>query len=289
MSLWNCRGFKEPSQWLSDIPDALDIILLSETWQETGSTLPDFPGYHTISLPRPYRHERGRRASGGIAAFISAALFPHVSVHHTDALRGIMWLRITDIHDAPDLYICLVYMPPEHSTAHSMHADHSVIEALRDTTASVQASHGHVVTARDLNARTATLPDHDDFSHLPTCVQDLSCTTSTRLEEPRANKDGHTNNYGRTLLDLCKQADLAILNGCAPGDPTGTVMCRTPKGSSTVDHFIASHQMLHQALNLTVHDLIPGSDHCPVQLRLVIGEVAAAITQPHTLAPPKFR
>jgi hypothetical protein len=31
------------------------------------------------------------------------------------ALREVLWLRITDIHDAPDCYLCLEYMPRQSS------------------------------------------------------------------------------------------------------------------------------------------------------------------------------
>ncbi|CAL5223095.1 g5556 [Coccomyxa viridis] len=64
-----------------------------------------------------------------------------------------------------------------------------------------------------------------DWLRTPRLSWDPSCTTN-RLE-PRANEDGRTNNYGKALVDLCKQADLAILNGRAPGDSTGKADPRT--------------------------------------------------------------
>ena len=156
------------------------------------------------------------------------------------------------------------------------------------TTAAVQALHGQTIIAGDLNARTASLPDHADYSHVFSTVQGLSYSSTATLTD-RANEDGHTDKFGRVLVEFYIQADIAILNGRTSGDPTGKVTCKTPKGSSTVDYFLASHDILHRPLHLTVHGPVPGSDHCPLQLNLDIGRFAAAVPHaPKGPAPMKF-
>ena len=59
----------------------------------------------------------------------------------------------------------------------------------------------------------------------------LPCSSTTTLTD-RASEDGHTNKFGRALVEFCIQADIAILNGRTSSDPTGKVTCKAPKGST---------------------------------------------------------
>ena len=62
----------------------------------------------------------------------------------------------------------------------------------------------------------------------------------------------HVNEHGNCLLDICKTGDLQTLNGRSRGDSFGKITYHSPKGISTVDYFIVSHNMLNLVENVIV-------------------------------------
>lgn len=66
---------------------------------------------------------------------------------------------------------------------------------------------------------------------------------------------------------MCQDACLLILNGRAAGDALGHFTCHTHMGSSLVDYFVASPDLLDLAPHLLVAILSPDSDHYPLRLK----------------------
>ena len=58
------------------------------------------------------------------------------------------------------------------------------------------------------------------------------------------------------------------INGRTLGDLTGRYTCHTPRGSSTVDYFIANRSLSHFIHSMKVHDLSILSDHCLISVNL---------------------
>ena len=58
------------------------------------------------------------------------------------------------------------------------------------------------------------------------------------------------------------------MNGRTPGNGSGCFTCHTSKGKSMVEYFLASTQLMHAATALSVKQLPPESDHCPLTLSL---------------------
>ena len=58
------------------------------------------------------------------------------------------------------------------------------------------------------------------------------------------------------------------MNGRAPGNRSGSFTCHTSKGKSVVEYFLASTQLMHAAAFLSVQQLPPEPDHCPLTLSL---------------------
>ena len=75
---------------------------------------------------------------------------------------------------------------------------------------------------------------------------------------------------GRWLLEKCIDNQLFILNGRTLGDLLiiGQFTCHTPRGSSTVDYFIASRTLSNCIHSMTVHDLSIFSDHCMISTKI---------------------
>ena len=54
----------------------------------------------------------------------------------------------------------------------------------------------------------------------------------------RANQDDFVNDFGKTLIDLCRMCELRIINGRKLGDSGGKKTCHRWNGSSTVDYML---------------------------------------------------
>ena len=91
------------------------------------------------------------------------------------------------------------------------------------------------------------------------------------------------NEHGKSLLEICKTCDLRIVNGRTSGDSFGRITCRSPKGISTVDYFIVSHEMLNLIGNFLVKEPTIFSDHsqliCWLNLFLPISAESRLINQ----------
>ena len=56
------------------------------------------------------------------------------------------------------------------------------------------------------------------------------------------------NQAGRWLIEKCVDNQFYILNGRTLGDFTGQFTCHTPRGSSTIDYFIASRSLFNLSI-----------------------------------------
>ena len=52
---------------------------------------------------------------------------------------------------------------------------------------------------------------------------------------PRNSEDNIINNFGRSLLTLCQELDIYIVNGRVDGDYTGKYTYITDNGASLID------------------------------------------------------
>ena len=76
------------------------------------------------------------------------------------------------------------------------------------------------------------------------------------------------NQTGRWLLEKCIDNQLFILNGRTLGDLIGQFTFHTPRGSCTVDYFIASRTLSNCIHSMRVHDLSIFSDHCMISTKI---------------------
>ena len=93
---------------------------------------------------------------------------------------------------------------------------------------------GKVIIAGDLNARTGILDDFietDNSAHSP-----VDCAPLLSDVSNRKNLDGHVNNNGKSILEICKALDLRFLNGRLKGDSLGRITFNGHQGFSTVDY-----------------------------------------------------
>ncbi|MGH3055691.1 MAG: hypothetical protein ACRDL7_12010, partial [Gaiellaceae bacterium] len=159
--------------------------------------------------------------------------------------------------------------------SHRMHDSIDYFDSIAKTICEVQAAWGLVLLSGDLNSRTAALPDFDDEEcsvHMQ--VPELVPGQKHADFQQRCNMDTVVNRFGQSLLQLCKDSGLLILNGRVNGDTTGKFTCcvNTANGPtySTVDYFIASPELLNDVQALSIDQSIPAcvSDQFLVVLQL---------------------
>ena len=127
----------------------------------------------------------------------------------------------------------------------------------------------------DFNARTGKGLDfydisysvHEEFGDDPVCL--ANNLINFGMEKNRSSKDCIKNTYGNSLLEMCKNNNLFILNGRVNGDKEGMFTCRQ---SSVIDYFICNYDLLSFVFNLTVQDFssLLSDVHSPVTLTLKV-------------------
>ena len=164
-----------------------------------------------------------------------------------------------------DINFCLTYIPPQKSKLYSNIAlleNFDFFDYFSDEIRHY-AYLGDVYICGDLNSRTGSLPDFveeiglDRFVDLPDSDEQ---STSISI---RQSFDSIVNAFGHTLISLCKENDLEILNGrLEPG--RFTFMSHT--GSSVVDYFITQTSNYSKILNISINDPTEFSDHCVMEI-----------------------
>ena len=71
-------------------------------------------------------------------------------------------------------------------------------------------------------------------------------------------------NHGKRLLELCRSADLRILNGRVSGDSLGKATFHGRNGTSVVDYSICDQDLFQHVANFIVKEPSCLSDHSPI-------------------------
>jgi len=91
---------------------------------------------------------------------------------------------------------------------------------------------------------------------------------------------------------MCVQTGLRVLNGRTRGDFTGQLTCHNIHGSSIVDYFIVSEDLLKEITFFKVHSFLADlSDHCQISVMININMNNSRLdgmSGSKQLAPPKY-
>ena len=264
---WNPDGFKriwdrvDIAQYLENF----DFVLVQETWCESDIDLRNLEdklvGFKcfTESATRVSKHGR---PSGGIVVYYKEKYSKFVKRVDTGFKYGIT-LEIQGVNPSENLLMICAYLPPENSTAYQNETDGIIIlhEKLIDLK-SRYPDH-KLILAGDLNARIGSLQDFildDGVDHIP----GMGWYESDNFDIPRYAKDTVVNNFGRSLIDVCTELDLHVLNGRVHGDSPGQYTNITENGCSTVDYILVESSLYSKVQQFEVHALAE-SNHMPVQ------------------------
>ena len=87
----------------------------------------------------------------------------------------------------------------------------------------------------------------------------------------RNSFDNELNNHGKRLLEICKSADLRILNGRVSGDSLGRATFHGKTGVSVVDYVICDQNLFSHFKSFVFKMPTYLSDHSPLVTWLSIG------------------
>ena len=257
----NCHGLKEKLDCpeVLDLIESCDVFGVCETWLNEGDCRDVYiPNYKFYPLNR--KKSKGTLVRGGLGVFIKTKLKEHIKVLYDISCENHLWCKLDKkyfgYHD--DVYIGIVYIPPEYSTRErKLNIDH--FKQLKETTSKIDSD--NIVLMGDFNARTGNLDDvllaekHEEIPQMD---------FYSGIETKRVNQDPNTNKYGKRLVDYCIATKSFIANGRTLGDLQGKLTCHQPKGSSAVDYAVFSENMLPFLLSFRVLDPSTGSDHSPI-------------------------
>ena len=199
-----------------------------------------FDNFYCYSVLKNKNCQRGR-PSGGISLFIKSMFRKGIKIYEKHSTDFFVWIRLDKniFQLDEDLFLCVVYLPPEGSSSYQC-LDKDIFDSLEESTVYFDKK-GEVLLVGDFNCRTGTLCDYlkdDDHNYLNLPL--ALCPTSNEVIHNRANIDIKVNWFGKKLIDLCKATDIKILNVRTLGDVTDQCTYFGFHGSSTVDYAICS-------------------------------------------------
>lgn len=271
----NVRG--QLSRGVAELAQAAagqDVMVFTETWLGEGQRAPDIAGYRSFQYNRPHALLAGQ-ARGGLACYFRTELYDHVTHVSNDATNSFAVLKVSrEVGFDQDLYLIVCYVPPCQSNSISIatraiwaHLLHSVDAAL---------THGQVMIVGDLNARTGQLADFPESVPADVHLQ----PGFTPVRGGRNNQDAVVNRHGRSLLKLCHETGLRIVNGRVPGDPAGSFTYVAPSvGASLVDYVVACPHAFGLVTCLSVVPA-PCSDHFALQFDLAVSPLGSVGGEP---------
>lgn len=271
---WNVNSLEYKSHGIKcnklDDPEVInflktsDCIGLLETHADKTVDI-SLPGYYVFRKDR-IKHKNARRPSGGIAVLVKESM-RHAYKFDPISDSDIIWIRIQKeyISMMNDLYVAFVYLPPLTSSYGKVNSKD--IMSKLEKQIEYFSCKGKILVCGDLNARVGNSTDliqKEEEVHLPTPQEEVFETIFPRVS---CDKSVVTQT-GRWLIEKCVDNQLYILNGRTLGDLTGQFTCHTPRGSSTIDYFIASRTLSYFVHSMKVHDLSIFSDHCMITAKL---------------------
>ena len=156
-----------------------------------------------------------------------------------------------------DIYVCGAYIPPYNSIYFSP----ELFEELENDIEKF-SSLGSILLMKDFNSRTGKYADNVCQDGNSIIVNDQS--KSSQYAFQRNSFDDNLNNHGKKLLEICRSADLRILNGRISGDSLGRPTFHGKSGVSVVDYAIFDQNLFSHVAKFIVREPSSLSDHSSI-------------------------
>ncbi len=244
------------SHYLTENIEKYDFIGMVETWCTKQSNL-KINGY-THYMKEGLKNTKKGRRSGGVAFYFKNK-FRHAVHQVPSANKYCMWIQLDSAFFGfeRDIYVCIVYVKPGSAKLRDQYFTELENDIVK------YKSKGNVILSGDFNARTGTERDYisnDDSASSYIMLPD-SYTGDVPLH--RNNSDNVCNGYGTSLLDMCCNHGIRILNGRMVGDLLGSHTFHSAQGVSCVDYTVVDVTLLARVRYFSIADpdhLL--SDHC---------------------------
>ena len=167
-----------------------------------------------------------------------------------------------------DVIIAGLYIPCEHSTFYNCQEENNGIEDLINELVDVSVADNNLLLMGDFNARTGDMPDYiidDNVNYLE--FPEWWSVDQFNIPRQSRDKNGPINSFGRSLLALCKQCQIHMLNGRSPNDQYREYTFCSTTGQSLVDYVLVSTSLFEQMDNFCIGDR-DESDHFPISCSL---------------------
>lgn len=188
--------------------------------------------------------------------------------------KDVLWFRLDRGYFKleRDVFICFVYISPQNSSyTKKTNCDKVIFEKLERDISNFSKK-GDVMIMGDLNAHInkddkdyiLNDSDHiiDDFLPGNYEADSIHKLRNTELHQK-------TNEYGRSVLDLCCEAQLRILNGRTIGDSMGKITYHNYIGASIDDYCLCSSNFLQNIASFSIKEFDPVySDHCQIEAKI---------------------
>ena len=130
-----------------------------------------------------------------------------------------IWVKIRTNRGNKDIMMGVTYLSPENSTYSKTHSPDKTWDILRNEIGKYRRDY-KISLIGDFNSRTGQLLDY--VQNYDNKFVDLPDNYALDYEVcKRTNQDEYVNNFGKTLIDLCRSSELRILNGRVFGDTGG--------------------------------------------------------------------
>ena len=226
---WNVNGLFRRSDNYSKLDDTdfinqiktFDIVGLVETHAGPDDVI-QCQDFEVFSYCRS-KYAQAVKHTGGISVLVKSNIVSGIDsdVQYSDHA---IWLKLRKefFNLNADLFIGVIYLPPENSTF-SRRQDSDVITSLEDDISKFSKL-GEILLLGDFNSHIASEMDYIENDSDKFISNDMPYIIDTPLEH-RLTQDRVLNSRGKDLLNLCFASRMRILNGRFPGDSVGYFTC----------------------------------------------------------------
>ena len=261
---WNCEGLFEKLglNGVSEYINTLDIAVLGETFTFSSFDFNiKFGEFIALHEPAKKFNIRGR-PSGGLVVLVRKTLERYITVIETKISHVISFKIAKEcLNLAKDIIFIGTYVHPTDSVFYSDEDHDCTLEAVEQFMLD-QLEDGeeyNYLLAGDLNAR---LGDWE----LDTNLDEEEEGEEGELLD-RVVQDGIINDNGHKLIQICIAFKSTTLNGLKDKGFDGNFTFIGRRGSSTIDHFICSTELLEKVEDYNTGNRIE-SQHMPIEMVL---------------------
>ena len=117
----------------------------------------------------------------------------------------------------------------------------------------------------DLNARVGNVPDFISSDEADSFINHADWYTPDYFNNRRHSKDNTLNKFGKSLIDLCWEMNMRILNGRCKGDEDGEITFVAAQGKSVIDYVIVETELYSYCAHFQIIDY-DSCSHFPISV-----------------------